>query len=98
MAIFFRWIVDIAGAPGTLYAGEQFQLQFKFGQRYPFESPQVFLITWQYIQLKPGFFQINFMDLICIQEYLTVKFLKIYCILKCYLYRPTIFSGGVYWW
>lgn len=29
------------GADGTLYDGEQFQLQFKFGSSYPFESPEV---------------------------------------------------------
>ena len=39
--LYCRWVVDIAGAPNTLYAGEEFQLQFKFGRRYPFESPQV---------------------------------------------------------
>ena len=27
--------------PGTLYDGEKFQLEFKFGSRYPFESPEV---------------------------------------------------------
>lgn len=37
----FRWIVDLDGAPGTLYAGEKMQLLFKFGSRYPFDSPQV---------------------------------------------------------
>ena len=26
---------------GTLYDGEVFQLQFTFGNRYPFDSPQV---------------------------------------------------------
>lgn len=29
------------GAAGTLYDGEQFQLQFKFDIAYPFESPKV---------------------------------------------------------
>ena len=29
------------GAEGTLYDGEQFQLQFKFGTSYPFDSPEV---------------------------------------------------------
>lgn len=29
------------GAEGTLFDGEQFQLQFKFGPSYPFESPEV---------------------------------------------------------
>ncbi|XP_041358131.1 ubiquitin-conjugating enzyme E2 W-like [Gigantopelta aegis] len=38
---FSEWIIDLEGAPGTLYEGEKFQLQFKFGSRYPFDSPQV---------------------------------------------------------
>lgn len=43
----FRWIVDLDGAPGTLYAGESLQLLFKFGSRYPFDSPQVSTVyTW----------------------------------------------------
>jgi ubiquitin-conjugating enzyme E2 W len=29
------------GAQGTLYEGEQFQLQFKFSPKYPFDSPEV---------------------------------------------------------
>lgn len=29
------------GAPSTLYDGEKFLLQFKFGPKYPFESPEV---------------------------------------------------------
>uniref|UniRef100_A0A3Q0QUA2 Ubiquitin conjugating enzyme E2 Wb n=1 Tax=Amphilophus citrinellus TaxID=61819 RepID=A0A3Q0QUA2_AMPCI len=36
-----QWIVDMEGAPGTLYEGEKFQLLFKFSSRYPFDSPQV---------------------------------------------------------
>lgn len=40
----FRWIVDMEGAPGTLYEGEKFQLLFKFSSRYPFDSPQVSII------------------------------------------------------
>lgn len=41
LLFFFRWIVDMEGAPGTLYEGEKFQLLFKFSSRYPFDSPQV---------------------------------------------------------
>ena len=41
----FSWIVDLDGAPGTLYDEEHFQLQFKFGPRYPFDSPQVSLFS-----------------------------------------------------
>ena len=29
---------------GTLYDGEKFQLEFKFGSKYPFESPEVKMI------------------------------------------------------
>ena len=36
-----RMRIDIEGAPGTLYDGEKFQLQFKFTDQYPFDSPQV---------------------------------------------------------
>ena len=33
--------IDIDGAPDTLFAGENFQLLFKFSDQYPFDSPQV---------------------------------------------------------
>ncbi|ESP05221.1 hypothetical protein LOTGIDRAFT_152035, partial [Lottia gigantea] len=39
-----EWTVDIEGAQGTVFEGERFQLQFKFGSRYPFDSPQVMFI------------------------------------------------------
>ncbi|MEJ1281559.1 ubiquitin-conjugating enzyme E2W (putative) [Cricetulus griseus] len=39
-----QWIVDMEGAPGTLYEGEKFQLLFKFSSRYPFDSPQMILV------------------------------------------------------
>lgn len=39
-----RWVVDVAGAAGTLYEGETFKLQFKFGSRYPFDSPEVIFL------------------------------------------------------
>ena len=38
---FFRWRVEVTGPRETLYDGEQFCLQFKFGPKYPFESPEV---------------------------------------------------------
>lgn len=47
-----EWIVDLDGAEGTLYAGEHFQLMFKFGSRYPFESPQVYF-TGDHIPVHP---------------------------------------------
>lgn len=31
------------GVPGTLYEGEKFVLQFKFTNKYPFDSPEVSL-------------------------------------------------------
>jgi len=36
-----RWVIDLEGAPATLYEGESFKLGFKFSDRYPFDSPQV---------------------------------------------------------
>ena len=39
-----EWIVTLEGASGTLYDGEQFQLQFKFSPKYPFDSPQVVFV------------------------------------------------------
>lgn len=39
--LIFSWTINMQGAEGTLYDGEQFQLQFKFGSSYPFESPEV---------------------------------------------------------
>ncbi|GFG40641.1 hypothetical protein Cfor_06678 [Coptotermes formosanus] len=39
-----QWIINMEGAQGTLYEGEQFQLQFKFSPKYPFDSPEVTFI------------------------------------------------------
>jgi ubiquitin-conjugating enzyme E2 W len=38
------WHVKVKGPPSTLYQGEQFILQFKFGMKYPFDSPEVTFI------------------------------------------------------
>ena len=35
------WLVNLQGAPETLYAGEQYQLQFVFGDDYPMGAPEV---------------------------------------------------------
>ena len=35
------WLVNLEGAPDTLYAGEQYQLQFVFGDDYPMGAPEV---------------------------------------------------------
>ncbi|XP_018334867.1 ubiquitin-conjugating enzyme E2 W [Agrilus planipennis] len=36
-----QWIIYMEGVQGTLYEGEKFQLQFKFSNKYPFDSPEV---------------------------------------------------------
>lgn len=36
-----RWIIEVNGAPGTLYADEMYQLQVDFPEHYPMEAPQV---------------------------------------------------------
>jgi ubiquitin-conjugating enzyme E2 W len=37
-------VVHMEGAEGTLYSGEKFKLQFKFTDKYPFDSPGVTFI------------------------------------------------------
>ncbi|KAI3759165.1 hypothetical protein L6452_06751 [Arctium lappa] len=39
-----RWVIEVNGAPGTLYANETFQLQVDFPEHYPMEAPQVIFI------------------------------------------------------
>lgn len=36
-----RWVIEVNGAPGTLYSNETFQLQVDFPEHYPMEAPQV---------------------------------------------------------
>lgn len=36
-----RWVIEVNGAPGTLYANELYQLQVDFPEHYPMEAPQV---------------------------------------------------------
>jgi ubiquitin-conjugating enzyme E2 W len=36
-----RWVIEVGGAAGTLYAGETYQLQVDFPEHYPMEAPQV---------------------------------------------------------
>ncbi|CAH0753175.1 unnamed protein product [Bemisia tabaci] len=38
------WTIYMKGADETLFAGEEFQLQFKFSPKYPFDSPEVTFI------------------------------------------------------
>ncbi|KAG5383302.1 hypothetical protein IGI04_034772 [Brassica rapa subsp. trilocularis] len=42
-----KWIIEVTGAPGTLYANETYKLQVDFPEHYPMESPQAtFLISF----------------------------------------------------
>ncbi|KAI8064716.1 ubiquitin-conjugating enzyme/RWD-like protein [Gongronella butleri] len=41
---FKRWRLRVLGAPGTLYEGEQFRLEFRFTPSYPLESPEVLFV------------------------------------------------------
>ncbi|PON99554.1 Ubiquitin-fold modifier-conjugating enzyme [Trema orientale] len=36
-----RWVIEVNGAPGTLYANETYQLQVDFPEHYPMEAPQL---------------------------------------------------------
>jgi ubiquitin-conjugating enzyme E2 W len=40
-----RWIIEVIGAPGTLYANDTYQLQVDFPEHYPMESPQVSVLN-----------------------------------------------------
>ncbi|KAJ6732831.1 UBIQUITIN-CONJUGATING ENZYME E2 16-RELATED [Salix koriyanagi] len=39
-----RWVIEVIGAPGTLYANEIYQLQVDFPEHYPMEAPQVIFL------------------------------------------------------
>ncbi|KAK2971489.1 hypothetical protein RJ640_020895 [Escallonia rubra] len=39
-----RWVIEVNGAPGTLYANETYQLQVDFPEHYPMEAPQVIFV------------------------------------------------------
>ncbi|KVI08801.1 hypothetical protein Ccrd_012822 [Cynara cardunculus var. scolymus] len=36
-----RWVIEVHGAQGTIYANEKYQLQVDFPEHYPMEAPQV---------------------------------------------------------
>ncbi|KAL5683355.1 hypothetical protein ACJX0J_009740, partial [Zea mays] len=38
------WVIDVAGAAGTLYTGETYKLQVDFPEHYPMEAPQVIFL------------------------------------------------------
>ncbi|GAU26266.1 hypothetical protein TSUD_224560 [Trifolium subterraneum] len=39
-----RWVIEVTGAPGTLYTNETYQLQVDFPENYPMEAPQVIFL------------------------------------------------------
>ncbi|XP_010932915.1 probable ubiquitin-conjugating enzyme E2 16 isoform X4 [Elaeis guineensis] len=39
-----RWIIEVVGAPGTVYANETYKLQVDFPEHYPMEAPQVIFL------------------------------------------------------
>ncbi|KAL6224540.1 hypothetical protein ACLB2K_003395 [Fragaria x ananassa] len=39
-----RWVIEVAGVPGTLYSNETYQLQVDFPEHYPMEAPQVIFV------------------------------------------------------
>ncbi|KAE8664255.1 putative ubiquitin-conjugating enzyme E2 16 [Hibiscus syriacus] len=41
---FQRWVIEVNGAAGTLYANETYQLQVDFPEHYPMEAPQVIFL------------------------------------------------------
>ncbi len=47
-----EWSIDMRGPANTLYAGESFTLHFKFGPKYPFDSPEV-VFTGENIPVHP---------------------------------------------
>ncbi|KAI9260115.1 ubiquitin-conjugating enzyme/RWD-like protein [Helicostylum pulchrum] len=47
-----KWKVRLTGAPGTIYEGEEFKLEFRFTTQYPLEAPDVVFIK-PYIPVHP---------------------------------------------
>ncbi|PWA83502.1 putative ubiquitin-conjugating enzyme E2 18 [Artemisia annua] len=39
-----RWVIEVYGAQGTIYANEKYQLQVDFPEHYPMEAPQVIFL------------------------------------------------------
>lgn len=38
------WTVTVEGPRGSIYQGEEFTLRFRFGNKYPFDSPEVMFV------------------------------------------------------
>ncbi|KAI9485750.1 MAG: ubiquitin-conjugating enzyme/RWD-like protein [Benjaminiella poitrasii] len=47
-----KWRLRLIGAPGTIYEGEQFKLEFRFTPQYPLEAPEVIFIQ-PYVPIHP---------------------------------------------
>jgi len=47
--LYGRWVIEVGGAPGTLYSNETYQLQVDFPENYPMEAPQVIIFILIYI-------------------------------------------------
>lgn len=47
-----KWKVRLTGAPGTIYEGEEFKLEFRFTPQYPLEAPDVVFIK-PYVPVHP---------------------------------------------
>ncbi len=60
-----RWIIEVHGAPGTLYEGETFHLQVDFAEHYPMEAPLVRTRSWWtvYLLLSNDWLVIFLLDL-----------------------------------
>lgn len=68
---FFSWVINMEGAQGTLYEGERFQLQFKFSNKYPFDSPEVSFYT--YFCIDWNFSNFVIYKNICIHKFSIIK-------------------------
>ncbi|GJY70248.1 probable ubiquitin-conjugating enzyme E2 18 [Tanacetum coccineum] len=40
-----RWVIEVNGAQGTIYANDKYQLQVDFPENYPMEAPQVIFLN-----------------------------------------------------
>lgn len=75
-----RWIIELTGAPGTMYANESYQLQVDFPDHYPMEAPQVIFLPQA--PLHPHIYSNGH---ICLGMYpITVEFNHWYFIQVCF--------------
>ncbi|KAL7255769.1 hypothetical protein ACSBR1_009823 [Camellia fascicularis] len=74
-----RWVIEVNGAPGTLYANEKYQLQVDFPEHYPMESPQVIFL--QPAPLHPHIYSNGH---ICLGNLDKVFLQRFFCLLACF--------------